>query len=326
MLVIANEISPKFFGQHLIATALSKNRNLKIIIVPKLKDATKSLFKVPPVAFSLKNSLKFPEFDDFYSKLGIHAELLKHYCLIQDSINVSVKKEKKEDSDESTQPQVTLLTKTSDSSRSFIPIGTEEVVPAPAPPETPMDTSDFISLSKYDSPSDFLSSSSATPLYRPLKFMKIAGNSNRKKKWNKQKLYFFNKFLFFIFHDYFSKNCLLYVHSILPNYITKWNRSASCVHAVAIDTRSSLKKIIIKIAIPSRFPSGWLFLLLFSLHINVSNIIQRLCVIHSFQFSSFDSFSFHCIKIQTKKKYRESWTKLSILDDALPINYVLQFN
>lgn len=184
LLVIGNEISPKFFGKHVIATALNKNRNMKIIIIPKLKDLTNRLFKVPAIIFSVLCSTNIQFLDDFYTKLGIHDELLKNYCTIQNSINLPTKKRKERKlCGETNEIKVCLLEKTSTSSRSFIPTSNqEEETSASSPTEIKMDTSDFISFSKDNISSDFLAKSSSAPLYRPLKFMKIAGNPNRKKK------------------------------------------------------------------------------------------------------------------------------------------------
>ena len=180
MLVIANEISPKFFGKHLIAMALHKNQNIQVVIVSKLKDVTKQLLKVPSIIFSIKRSEKLKELSEFYKSLGIHSELEKHYRKICPVIDVSVKK-KKVKQPQSDGPPVTLLQKPSDNSRSFIPMDVEESTQV----ISKQDSSDFISLSKFTLSSSSSFSNPLVPLYRPLKIAKIVGNPNRKQKKTK---------------------------------------------------------------------------------------------------------------------------------------------
>lgn len=180
MLVVADELSPRWFGKHLLAMALHRNTNIRIVIVPKLKDMTKAILKVPAIIFAIRNSANVSRLEKFYQQLGIHPELLKHYCTIQKSFDVSInkKKIKKLEVDD---PPVILLKKTSASSRSFIPMDIEESS-TQTTQKIKLETSDdFISLSKFNSSTNFVSNLQA-PLYRPIKIKKILGNPNRAKR------------------------------------------------------------------------------------------------------------------------------------------------
>jgi len=174
-LVIANEISPKFFGKHLISMAYHKNPNIQVFIIPKLKDITKQLLKVPSIVFSIKRSGKLAELSDFYKSLCIQEEVQKHYYTTRPVSDVSIKKRKLKPTPDRGTP-VTLLRKSSDNRRSFVPMDVEESASAEI-----KDSSDFISLSKFNISSSSLKSSAA-PLYRPIKIAKVAGNPSRKQK------------------------------------------------------------------------------------------------------------------------------------------------
>lgn len=52
ILVLSDEISPKFLGYHLIALGLTNNPELAIIIVPRLKSYTKTHFGISSIIFS----------------------------------------------------------------------------------------------------------------------------------------------------------------------------------------------------------------------------------------------------------------------------------
>ncbi|KAG5673096.1 hypothetical protein PVAND_003170 [Polypedilum vanderplanki] len=172
LLAIADEISPKWFGKHLISMAFAKNPNIKIIILPKMKDHTKKLLNVPAIVWSLKNS---DVLNEFYRNLNIQNELLKHYHTIKPAMNVSIKKKKK--IVKSTTSEIIHLKKLS-SSPTFIPNKEKEEESTIMEFE---DNSDFISLSKFDDPS-LVNKSSPMPAYRPLKVNKIIGNLLRKGK------------------------------------------------------------------------------------------------------------------------------------------------
>lgn len=172
MLVLADEISPRWFGKHLIGMTLHKNQKTKIVIVPKLKDITKTLLKVPSIVLSV--NIKNPKLEEFYSELSIHSALLEHYYSIKPSVDVTVKRKKKILSVDDT-PPVILLKKPIDSSRSFVPLETDE-------PSTNLkkDSKDFISFSKFNENS--LNANTPTPLYRPIMIKKVVSNPNRVKK------------------------------------------------------------------------------------------------------------------------------------------------
>lgn len=172
-LVIANEISPKFFGKHLIAMALHKNVSLQILIVPNLKNITKKLLKVPSIILTIRSSEKSSVFTEFYQSLSLHSDFLNYYYSIRPLVDVSIKKKRtKQISDE---PPILLLRKPSNDSRSFIPMDAIESTE----PDDKDDSPGFISLSKYSAPSLL---NKPAPLYRPMKIAKIVGNSNRKQK------------------------------------------------------------------------------------------------------------------------------------------------
>lgn len=174
MLVIADEISPRWFGKHLIGMTLHKNQKTKIVIFPKLKDITKTLLKVPSIIFSI--NVKESKVEEFYSELSIHSTLLEHYYSIKPSTDVTVKRKKKILLIDDT-PPVILLKKPFDSSRSFVPMETDE-------PSTTVkqDSGDFISFSKSTDNNKSLNATTPTPLYRPIMIKKVVGNPNRVKK------------------------------------------------------------------------------------------------------------------------------------------------
>lgn len=180
LMMIADEFQPKWFGKQLIAMALSKNPNTKILIVPALKDITKSLLKVPSIVVTIKRSADLSSLDEFYNLLGIQSELRTSYYTIHPSLDLSIKSKKRRRVKETIKPEpaIVLLKKRSDSFRSFIPMAAEE---APSAAPVQQDSSDFISLSKFSISSSFIANSSA-PLYRPPKIMKLPGNLNRKQK------------------------------------------------------------------------------------------------------------------------------------------------
>lgn len=171
LLVIADELSPRWFAKHLIAMALHRNPQTKVIVVKGLKGVTRSSLKHPAIIFGVKTSF----FDEFYDKqVGTHSELLKNYFKVQPMTNVSLKSKK-------LKPvvvlkPVVLLKKTSDSTRAFVPM--EDAEPPELPGVFAPDSSGFIALSKFTDTSNFTSLS--LPSYRPIKIKKIAGNSNRK--------------------------------------------------------------------------------------------------------------------------------------------------
>jgi hypothetical protein len=176
LLVIADELSPRWFAKHLIAMALHKNQKTKIVIVKSLKELTKTSLNVPAIIFGVKNSV----FDEFYDQqVGTHPETLKHFLTIQPSIDVSIKTKKSKNLPVAEVP-VILLKKTSNSSRSFVPMDVDESPESPS--NLAQDSNDFISFSKHNDASLSVDINSPLPLYRPIKIKRIAGNPNRKEK------------------------------------------------------------------------------------------------------------------------------------------------
>ena len=170
LLVITDELSPRWFAQHLVALALHKNPNTEIMIVKNLKDITKKSLKVSSTVLGVRTG----EFEEFLKKLGNHAEFVKHFCEIKTSEDVSLKKRRKNVAEFKEAP-VVLLQKRSTSSREFEPMDIDEV-------NLPTETAGYISFSKFnDSSSNFLSKSTVAS-YRPIKIKKIVGNAKRKEK------------------------------------------------------------------------------------------------------------------------------------------------
>lgn len=168
-------MSPRWFAQHLISMALHKNEKIKIVVVKNLKETTKTLLKVSAIILGVKTSA----LDEFYEKqIRTQPELIKNFRKIQPSIDVSIKQKKKEASFVET-PAI-LLKKTSNSSRSFVPMDVDDDESSPA--NLPLGTSGYIPFSKLNVGSSSLQTNSQLPLYRPIKIKKVVGNSNRKEK------------------------------------------------------------------------------------------------------------------------------------------------
>lgn len=175
LLAIADEISPKWFGKHLILMALSKNPQMKIIIIPQMKDHTKKLFNVPSIIWSVRKEVE--SLDDFYKELNIHKGFLKEYYpgkLNKDEVTMKQNKEKAIKVEKVT--PIVHLKKSSDSTPAFRP--TINIEPEPMEFE---DSANFISLAKFDVGS-LVSKKSSVSAYRPIKVRKIIGNPDRKKK------------------------------------------------------------------------------------------------------------------------------------------------
>lgn len=178
-MVLANEISPRWLSKHLIAMALSKNRQIKVLIVPQLKNLTKTLLKAPTIIFGVDTKASSVELDKFYQKLGIHEELLTNYATIESNQDVSIKKKKRKAKEPSIIP-VTLLKKPADNSRAFIPMDVEE---ASQPPVAKPPSTGFIAFSTQSiEESKSFAKSAANVVYRPIKIKSMIGNPNRKKK------------------------------------------------------------------------------------------------------------------------------------------------
>lgn len=135
--------------------ALTKNPQLKVFIVSKLKDITKQIVNVATVIFSLRKENE--ELHQLYDSLNIHDELKKFYCNSQSPLNKSVSKRKaKKLKPENSTPIVYLK---------------EEFLPSNNVEKMEVEDSNFISLKKYEESS-----------YRPMKIKQVFANPNRKKK------------------------------------------------------------------------------------------------------------------------------------------------
>ena len=187
LLAIADELSPKWFAKQLVAMSMTKNRTIKIVIIPKLKEISKNLLKVPAIIFCLtknENVEDLKDFESWYHKLEIHEELLKHYSTIQPAKDISIKKKKKNP------PSIVpinltevYLTKSEDGLRAFIPEEHQKELEK-------LETMDFMAFSKSDVASV---QQTKTPQYKQMKFKKVAGNPIRKKEGSKKEQRYFKK-------------------------------------------------------------------------------------------------------------------------------------
>lgn len=179
MLVLSNEISPRWFAKHLIAMSLARNRNTSVVIVPKLKELTKKVVKTSAIILGILDAAKSEDLEVFYRNLDVHRDLLANYLKIENQKDVSVKKKRR--SQLSAPAPVVLLSRTSDM-RAFTPMDTEtsdgrqNVIS-----KDEALSSNFIAFSKLNVSTARSLSTAAPVLYRPIKIKQIAGNPNRKK-------------------------------------------------------------------------------------------------------------------------------------------------
>lgn len=143
--------------------ALTRDFNIKVIIVPKLKELTKEIFKISSISLCINSQLEVLE--KFHRNLNIQEDLLKHYGHKKDGVKRVKRKTKTGDSQ--SVPIVHL--KRSSGHPAFRPSN-----------EIKMETDDdeFISLKKYEEPVKKQSES----IYRPMKIKQVFPNPNRKKK------------------------------------------------------------------------------------------------------------------------------------------------
>ncbi|KAL7017457.1 hypothetical protein ACKWTF_010389 [Chironomus riparius] len=168
VLFIADEISPQWFGKHLIAMSLTIDPETKILIVPKLKEMTKKILNVPSIIWCIKKEV--PSINAFYSSLSIHEELKKHYYTVRPNKDVSITRKKI--IKEVKEVPIVYLKKSSDSVPAFRSTADKMEFE---------DSLDFISLAKYDDPA-LVNKKSPFPSYRPLKVKKVIGNKDRESK------------------------------------------------------------------------------------------------------------------------------------------------
>lgn len=164
-LIFDDDISPKWFGKHLLAMTLSRNQQTKIFIVPHLKDLTKQIFGVPAVIFCINKEIK--ALSEFYSKLEIHEELLKSYRQVQSNVNKSISKRKPRKLKPEVITPIVHLKRSENPA--FVPLQHEEME---------VDTSDFICLKKYEDTSLLKKPSS----FHAMKIKQVLPNTSRKQK------------------------------------------------------------------------------------------------------------------------------------------------
>lgn len=167
-LIVDNEISPRWFGKHLLAMTLSKNHQTQIFIVPHLKDLTKQVFGVPSVIFCINKEMSL--LSQCYNKLNIHDEMLKSYRQVRSNVDKSVSKRKPK----KLKPEV--LTPIVHLKKSENPAFVQHE-------EMEVSTSDFICLRKYEDTSLLKKLSS----FNPMKIKQVLPNPNRKQKKIKNK-------------------------------------------------------------------------------------------------------------------------------------------
>lgn len=166
--------------------SMTKCRTTKIVIVPKLKEISKELLKVPAIVFCLTKKANVEDlknFESWYQNLDIHEELLKHYSTVQPAKDTSIKKKKKNP------PAIVpinlkeiYLMKSEDGSRAFIPEEHEKS-------RVVVESMDYMSFSKSKKPAP-VQSKTKTPQYKQMKFKKVAGNPIRRKEGTKEERYF----------------------------------------------------------------------------------------------------------------------------------------
>lgn len=169
ILVISDEITPKFFGKHLVTLGLSNNQELAIIIVPKLKELIKEVFGISTVVFTvLKTGSYQNNFVDWCLKNCDHQKFLEEYEIKEEPNKSSTRKPKRKKPD---LPEINLseiyLMKTSDKKFQFVPEGDEEMI------ETVKEFgSDFIS---FEPAKKKISKKPVKTSYKPLIVRKIQG-------------------------------------------------------------------------------------------------------------------------------------------------------
>lgn len=157
--------------------SMTKCRTTKIVIIPKLKEISKELLKVPAIVFCLTKKANvevLKDFESWYRKQDIHEELLKHYSTVQPAKDTSIKKKKKNPPAivPINQSEIYLM-KSEDGSRAFIPEEHEKS-------QIVVESMDYMSFSKSNKPAP-VKPKTKTPQYKQMKFKKVAGNPIRMK-------------------------------------------------------------------------------------------------------------------------------------------------
>ncbi|CRL07914.1 CLUMA_CG020950, isoform A [Clunio marinus] len=177
-LIIAHEVSPRFFGSRLITLALQRHKDIKVIIVQQLRNLTKLQFKFPSIIICIKQCEKLDKIDKFYENLGMHSVILQHFSVIESAKDVSIKK-KKDKIHHTEGPSVIMLQKTSNSNRNFISMDIDETESSSEIIKLrhcTKELTDFVSVN------ESLTNNNHSLHYQPMKIRKLAMNPNRKKK------------------------------------------------------------------------------------------------------------------------------------------------
>lgn len=163
-MILFDEINPRWFGKHLLSMTLNTHQNIKIFIIPHLKDITKEMYGVASIIFCIKKEIE--DLSQFYNTLDVHKELLKSYCP-QSSVSPpkSSRKSKKLKPEKIT-PIIHLKRS---NKLAFIPSNLTDKM------ETE-ETGDFICLKKYEE------TSSTARKYQPMRIKHVFPNPNRKNK------------------------------------------------------------------------------------------------------------------------------------------------
>lgn len=163
-LILDDGISPRWFAKHLITMALTKDRQIKVIIVPKLKEITKEAFNISTIVMSVNTNLELIQ--EFYLKLNVQEEFLKHYSHIKTEFKRPIRKRRPKAKGE----EVPIVHLRKESGQpAFVPSNKAELK---------METEssdDFICLKKYEEPAKSIT-------YHPMKIKQVFPNPNRKKK------------------------------------------------------------------------------------------------------------------------------------------------
>lgn len=144
---------------------LTKDPQIKIIIVPKLKEITKEAFTISTIIMSINMDLDLLQ--EFYLKLNVQEEFIKHYSHIRTESKTPLVKKRKLKINNKEVPIVHLKKETNNPA--FVP---SNLVDKKMETES---SDDFICLKKYEEPAKSVT-------YHPMKIKQVFPNPNRKKK------------------------------------------------------------------------------------------------------------------------------------------------
>lgn len=176
--MLANELSPKFFTKNLLSMVLHKNENIRIVMIPKLRELSKNLLKTPAIMVAIDSSANSMKLDNFYDKLDLHSKMLKHFVIMNPQSFSNLDKKQKKIKTQS--HPVVLLKKPSHTARAFDPMKIENTIQFSEASQSM--SSDFLRFSDINISTSRLSSNAPPSImYRPISIKRIVGNSNRKK-------------------------------------------------------------------------------------------------------------------------------------------------